>query len=341
MTVVKLFVDGKEVDVTGSGYEPKGNLLIDNKPISDEDLNSLYTFMSCAALSNDAKLVVEDEVYSIFGDPTEGALITLAGKKNLTAKDLNESYPRVAEIPFDSGRKMMTTFHENFLPGEIVSFTKGAPDIILKRCKYYLINGQKLEMTTEVYQKVMDMNSKFASSALRVLGFAFRTYEEVPEKPNSETHEQDMIFLGLAGMMDPPREEAKESIQLCKQAGITPVMITGDYLETAIAIAEDLGMISESKEAIMGHELDRYNDLEMQDLVKEKRVYARVSPEHKVRIVDALKANGEIVAMTGDGVNDAPAIKKADIGISMGITGTDVAKNTADVILTDDNFASM
>lgn len=341
MTVVKVYVDGEEADITGRGYEPKGNILIKDKIVDSEKLSSLYTLMSCAALSNDSKLVYDDGMYSIFGDPTEGALITFAGKKGLTKKELNESYPRIAEIPFDSTRKMMTTFHEKFLKDRIVSFTKGAPDIILKRCKYYLINGQKLEMTTEVYQKVMDVNSKYAQSALRVLGFAFKDYDCMPQKPTSDADEQNMIFLGLVGMIDPPREEVKEAIRLCKHAGITPVMITGDYLETAIAIGQDLGMVRESNEALMGHELDSYSDVEMQELVKQKRVFARVSSEHKVRIVDALKANGEIVAMTGDGVNDAPAIKKADIGISMGITGTDVAKNTADVILTDDNFASI
>ena len=235
----------------------------------------------------------------------------------------------------------MTTFHENFIPGKVVSFTKGAPDILINRSSSIYLNGEIVPFTEDLKQKVLDINSQFSREALRVLALAFRQYDSLPEEITTEAIENNMIFVGLVGMIDPPREEAKEAIRKCKNAGIKTVMITGDYKDTAFAIAKQLGMAEHESQAMMGQELDSLSDEKLQEVVKEKRVYARVSPEHKVKIVEALKKNGEIAAMTGDGVNDALALKKADIGISMGITGTDVAKNTAEVILTDDNFASI
>ena len=236
---------------------------------------------------------------------------------------------------------MMTTFHKNFLPNKLVSFTKGAPDIVISRCENIYLNGEIVPFTAELKKGLLDINSKFSREALRVLAFAFKEYNNLPNEITSDIVENDMVLVGLVGMIDPPREEVKKAIKQCKEAGIKTVMITGDYKETAFAIAKELGVAEHEDEAIMGKELDSITDEELKELVKHKRVYARVSPEHKVRIISALKGNGEIAAMTGDGVNDALALKRADIGVAMGITGTDVAKNTAEVILTDDNFASI
>jgi Ca2+-transporting ATPase len=341
MTVVKAYTNGEIINITGTGYEPKGEFKFNNSPIDlDKNIN-LNTLISIGALCNDAILEETSEGYRIVGDPTEGALITLAGKGNIYRDEINNKYPRIEEIPFDSDRKMMTTFHNNFIPNKLTSFTKGAPDIIISRCSNIYINGEILPFTDKLKEKVLDINSKFSREALRVLAFAFKEHNNLPDKITSDIVEDDMVFVGLVGMIDPPREEAKEAIKQCKEAGIKTVMITGDYKETAFAIAKELGMADHEDQAIMGKELDNVSDKDLKELVKHKRVYARVSPEHKVRIISTLKANGEIAAMTGDGVNDALALKKADIGVAMGITGTDVAKNTAEVILTDDNFASI
>ncbi|MGN9166107.1 calcium-translocating P-type ATPase, SERCA-type [Tissierellaceae bacterium HCP3S3_D8] len=341
MTVVKIFTDGKILDVTGIGYDPKGDFLIDNKKIDTDSIGDLETLFSIAALTNDAQLEKDSEGYKIIGDPTEGALITLAGKSNITKDDINSSYPRIEEIPFDSDRKMMTTFHKNYIPNKIVSFTKGAPDIIIDRCDHISINNQVVPFDNKLKEEVLKINSLFSKDALRVLAFAYREYDSLPDDISTENSEVEMVFVGLVGMIDPAREEAKDAIKMCKEAGIDTVMITGDYKETAFAIAKKLGMAEDESQAMMGSELDSISDEELREVVKKTKVYARVSPDHKVRIVSALKANGNITAMTGDGVNDALALKKADIGVSMGITGTDVAKNTAELILTDDNFASI
>ena len=341
MTVVKVYTDGKILDITGGGYEPVGEFKKNGETIEPSSIGDLETLLAISLLANDASLEETTEGYKVIGDPTEGALVTLAGKANITKKSINESYPRIEEIPFDSARKMMTTFHKNYIPGKIVSFTKGAPDIIINRCSHISIGGRVIPFTDDLKAEVLKVNSQFSKSALRVLSAAYREYDELPKDISSENNENNMIFVGLAGMIDPPRPEVKEAIKLCKKAGIDTIMITGDYKETAFAIAKDLGMAENENQAMMGAELDKISDEELQEVVKDTKVFARVSPDHKVRIVSALKANGEITAMTGDGVNDALALKKADIGVSMGITGTDVAKNTAELILTDDNFASI
>ena len=341
MTVQRAFVDNKVIDVAGTGYEPVGDLYIEGKTLDDSDAPSLYTLMSIGALSNDSLLRQEDGIYKIMGDPTEGALLTLAGKKGLSKNELEEKYPRIEEIPFDSDRKMMSTFHENFIENKIVSFTKGAPDLIIDRCDKKLVDGKVSEFTDEEKKLVLDKNIEFAKDALRTLAYAFKQYDSLPNEIKSENIENSMIFVGITGTIDPARPEAKEAIKQCKTAGITPIMITGDHLETAYAIAEDLGIANDHSQAILGKELNTLNPEEIREVVKTKRVFARVSPENKVQIVEALKANGHIVSMTGDGVNDAPALKKADIGVAMGITGTGVAKNTAEVILMDDNFATI
>lgn len=341
MTVVKVFTDNKILDITGRGYEPVGDFKINEENIKVEDIGDLETLISISALANDAELNSTAEGYKIIGDPTEGALITLAGKAGITKEDINKKYPRVEEIPFDSDRKMMTTFHSEYIPGKVISFTKGAPDIVIDRCSRISMNGSVVDFTPEIKEKVMKINKNFSKDALRVLAFGYKEYSELPKEISSNKSEVNMTFIGLVGMIDPARTEAKDAIKKCKDAGIKTVMITGDYKETAFAIAKDLGMAESIDEAIMGEELNKYSDEELREVVNRVKVYARVSPEHKVRIVSALRDNGEIVAMTGDGVNDALALKKADIGVSMGITGTDVAKNTAELILTDDNFASI
>lgn len=339
MTVKKLYVDGKIIDVTGTGYEPKGELLLDEKPITTGEIGDLETLLVGSVLANDALLDKNEEGYSIIGDPTEGALITLGEKANYPKKELNENYPRIEEIPFDSDRKMMTTVHSNYVEGEYISFTKGAPDIVIDRCKYISQDGKVLEFTEERKAQVLEANSGFSRLALRVLAVAYKLNEEIPEI--DESLEEDLVFVGLIAMMDPARKEAKVAIEECKNAGIIPVMITGDYKETAFQIAKELKIAEDISQVMEGKELDNISDKELKNIVEKVRVYARVSPKHKVRIVDALKTNGEVVAMTGDGVNDAPALKRADIGVAMGITGTDVAKDTSELILTDDNFSTI
>ena len=322
-------------------YDPVGDVKCDNRKIHMNSMPNLRNLVSIGTLANDAQLDNSSGTYKIIGDPTEGAIITFAGKLGQTAEQLNMIYPRVEELPFDSSRKMMTTFHSNYIDGKIVSFTKGAPDIVISKCTKIALNGKIVDFNKELKDKVLSVNTKFARSALRVLSMAYKTWNFVPEHPSFDLVENEMIFVGLVGMIDPARPEVKESIKLCKNAGIETVMITGDYKETAYAIAKDLGMVESESQAMMGEELDRYTDEELREVVKKTKVYARVSPEHKVKIVTALKENGQITSMTGDGVNDALALKKADIGVAMGITGTDVAKNTAEVILTDDNFATI
>ncbi len=341
MTVVNAFVDDSILDIEGGGYEPYGDVKLNGRKLNINSLPNLRNLVSIGSLANDAQLDNSSGSYKIIGDPTEGAIITFAGKLGQTVGQLNMIYPRVGELPFDSARKMMTTFHSNYINGRIVSFTKGAPDIVISKCTKIALNGKIIDFTDELKNKVLSVNKKFARSALRVLSMAYKVWNEVPEHLTFDLVENEMIFVGLVGMIDPARPEVKESIKLCKAAGIDTVMITGDYKETAYAIAKDLGMVESESQAIMGDELDKYSDKELRQVVKNTKVYARVSPEHKVKIVTALKENGQITSMTGDGVNDALALKKADIGVAMGITGTDVAKNTADVILTDDNFATI
>ena len=341
MTVVKVLADNKLIEVEGTGYEPVGDFKLNGATVDKEEVSGLKLLLTIAALANDAKLDNSSGLYRIIGDPTEGALVTLAGKAGIDSAELNHMYKRIEEIPFDSERKMMTTFHDMPNDEGVSSFTKGAPDIIIGRCNRIILDGRLQDFTPELKKEVLNVNSELSRSALRVLAFAFKEYASLPSNPSPGSNETDMIFVGLTGMIDPPRPEAREAIALCKKAGVNAIMITGDYKETAFAIAKDLGMADNEDQAMMGEKLDGISDEELQEVVKKTKVFARVSPEHKVRIVSALRANGDIAAMTGDGVNDALAIKKADIGVSMGITGTDVAKNTAEMILTDDNFASI
>lgn len=341
MTVTKAYIDDKIVDVSGSGYVPEGEFSIDGEKIEPSTVIGLDKLMGISTLVNDADLKFVENRYEMIGDPTEGALLSFSEKAGVIQEDLNQKHPRLEEIPFDSSRKMMTTFHKGFIEEKIASLTKGAPDIVIERSSKILLNGEEVDFTPELKEKVLEMNKKFARSALRVLSYAYKTWDDVPEEKTPENVETNMTFVGLTGMIDPPRPEVKVAIEECMHAGIVPIMITGDHLDTAYAIGKDLGIAETEDQAIMGRELNMMSPEEIREIVKEKRIFARVSPENKVQIVQALKDNGEIAAMTGDGVNDAPALKRADIGIAMGITGTDVAKNTAEVILTDDNFATI
>ncbi|MDH7577090.1 MAG: cation-translocating P-type ATPase [Bacillota bacterium] len=367
MTVRYLFAGGSLVKVSGEGYIPEGKFSSGEKeieidPRGDRDLRLLLTI---AALANNADLIQEERPpespapgngteaggephrkWRILGDPTEGALVVAARKAGLTGKELEEFYPRLGEIPFDSERKLMTTIHPANRARELIkepylAFTKGAFDIILARSTHHLRGGRILPLTEEIKQELTSQNARLAAQALRVLGMAFRPLGNLPETLAPGEVEQGLVFVGLAAMIDSPRPEAKEAVEVCRRAGIKPVMITGDHRITALAIARELGIYEEGELVLTGTELDRLSDEEFQEQVGRVSVYARVSPEHKVRIVEAFKKKEQVVAMTGDGVNDAPALRRADIGAAMGITGTDVAKEAADMVLADDNFATI
>ncbi len=288
------------------------------------------------ALCSDAELEGESAV----GEPTECALVNDAYKEGMAKHILKGEYPRVGEAPFDSGRKMMSTVHSN-PGGGFIQFTKGAPDEVLKRCSKAVVDGNVVEMTDAVRASILAANKNMADQALRVLCSAYRKYDAQPASNEPEDLEQDMIYLGLSGMIDPIRPEVKDAIVECKNAGIRAIMITGDHKDTAVAIANQLGILGEGQEAITGAQLNEISDEDLYANIEKYSVYARVQPEHKVRIVSAWKEKGKITAMTGDGVNDAPSIKTADIGVGMGITGTDVTKNVADMVLADDNFATI
>lgn len=292
--------------------------------------------MEGMSLCSDAE---PDENGEAVGEPTECALVNYATKGGLKKDDLSAKSPRIGEVPFDSGRKMMSTIHNS--DGEIIQYTKGAPDELLARCTHILQNGDVVELTEDIRKNVLQKNTEFASQALRVLACAFRKHQTVPTEYSSATLENNLVFIGLVGMIDPVRPEVSDAVRECEKAGIRPIMITGDHKDTAVAIAKTLGIIKDASEAITGAEIDAYSDEEFSEVVTKFSVYARVQPEHKVRIVNAWRKLGCVTAMTGDGVNDAPSIKNADIGIGMGITGTDVTKNVADMILVDDNFATI
>ena len=289
------------------------------------------------ALCTDAKLAVGQTVST--GDPTQTAVVDYAAKIGLPKYELEEKYPRVGEIPFDSMRKLMTTVHRD---GEgFVQYTTGAPDVVIGKCTSALVDGREVEMTDELRETLFKENKKLADQALRVLASGRKTYIKTPESYEPDKMEQGLCFLGLVGMIDPVRPEVKDAIEECRSAGIRPIMITGDHKDTAVAIARELGIIEEGQYAITGAELSKMDDATFAKEFKNISVYARVQPEHKTRIVNQWRAAGYVTAMTGDGVNDAPSIKSADIGIGMGITGTDVTKNVADMVLADDNFATI
>jgi Ca2+-transporting ATPase len=338
MTVRRIYTDGKMIEVTGVGYAPEGEFRgSDVRKIAED--SSLHTLLRAGLLCNDASLEEREGKWFVKGDPTEGALVVAAVKAGLHQGETRLENPRAEEIPFSSERKRMTTLHQ-VKEGKRAAFMKGAPEIVLGCCTHVLKDGGMVELKETQRSEILKANEEMAKSALRVLGFAYRKIEG-PIDCTEECLERDLVFVGLAGMIDPPREEAIKAIKVCKQVHIRPIMITGDHKLTAVAIAKEMGIYRETDRVLIGEELEKMTDEEFGKIVDKVTVYARVSPTDKLKIVKAWKQKGEVVAMTGDGVNDAPALKHADIGIAMGITGTEVSKEAADMVLSDDNFASI
>jgi Ca2+-transporting ATPase len=359
MTVTRLWVDEQFVTVTGSGYSRRGEFTVDGKPDDLQKYPAILTALWVGALNNDAQLEPvegDDQSYRIIGDPTEGALLIAAAKSGAYHVDLGEAYPRQDEVPFDSERKRMITIHDVAQPtaddlspfyddklrGWDVIAVKGAPDVMLDLCtRYQTINDESRPLDEAARGRILDANDAMTQDALRVLCMAYRVVPEASGEAPVENLEKDLTFVGLIGMIDPARPEVRPALEKAARAGIRTVMITGDYPNTARAIAQAIGLLRPSHKVLTGADVDRMSDEILKAEIMHTDVFARVSPEHKMRIVDALQANDEVVAMTGDGVNDAPAIKRANIGVAMGIIGTDVAKEIADMVLTDDNYASI
>ena len=359
MTVVQGWAGGKRFRVTGEGYSPSGEFFVGSEPFVPHTDADATLLLHGALVCNDARLEENcDEAgktsWQIIGDPTEGAMVVAAAKGGYRYSELEQALPRIQEIPFDSDRKRMSTIHRfdgaqvqalvavaSLGSPPLIAFVKGAPDVILDLCGHGLESGQILGLTPEMRATILTQNRDMASKALRVLAVACRPLQEVPASVTPEIVEKDLVFVGLLGMIDPPRPEVIEALQVARDAGLKSVMVTGDYKDTAEAIARDIGLLTVGGLVLSGPEIEKLSDEELAAGVDRLDVCCRVSPLHKTRIVDALKARGHVVAMTGDGVNDAPALKRANIGVAMGIVGSDVAKQTADMILTDDNFASI
>jgi len=337
MTVRCIHVGDKEIEVTGFGFDPKGEFKVNGNTIDLDDNKDLVQLLRIGTLCNDASIKLDGSTKAI-GDPTEIALLVVAAKANLQKENLDRKYPRIDEISFSSERKRMVTVHESG-KNKLVN-VKGAPEFIIKLCSSVLKDGKQIKLTNEEKSKIIEINEAMARKGLRVLGMAFKDCKVPAGELKPEDLEKDLVFVGLQGMIDTPREEAIGAIKVCKDAGIKVIMITGDHKLTAEAVAKELGF-SVKKRSITGLELDEITDEELVRIVEEVEVYARTSPEHKIRIVKALQKKGHVVAVTGDGVNDAPALKNSDIGVAMGITGTEVTKEASDMILTDDNFASI
>ncbi|OGA17317.1 MAG: ATPase [Betaproteobacteria bacterium RIFCSPLOWO2_02_FULL_63_19] len=357
MTVVQGWTGGKRMRVTGEGYSPSGQFFLGTNPF-DPSTDPDAALMLCGAMvCNDAKLEERSDdagklSWRIIGDPTEGALVVAASKSGYRRGEIEQTLPRIQEIPFDSDRKRMSTIHRiegarahavlsSLEPAPLVVFVKGAPDVVLDLCGHRTESGRVVGLTDELRAEILEQNRDMASNALRVLAVAYRPLPEVPASITPETIETDLVFVGLLGMIDPPRSEVVDAIKLANGAGLRSVMVTGDYKDTAEAIARDIGLSTPDGLVLTGPEIEKLSDEALAAKVDRLEVCCRVSPQHKTRIVDAFKARGHVVAMTGDGVNDAPALKRASIGVAMGVTGTDVAKQTADMVLTDDNFASI
>jgi Ca2+-transporting ATPase len=344
MTVRAVVTASGRVNFTGTGYAPKGDVHVQGDAALDGALRiELERALTVADRANNAVLQEQEGRWTVQGDPTEGALVVAARKTGLAAQTLGARFKRVGEVPFSSERKMMSTVHTDANRRErLLVFTKGAPDVIVARCSHEFVGESKEPMSDERRAQILTLNEGLAGEALRTLGVAARELpaDALQDEEAHEGLEQELVFLGLIGMIDPPREEAKQAVVRAKRAGIRPIMITGDHPRTAAIIAGELGIALDGR-AVTGAELEKQSDEELSHTVKAVSVYARVNPEHKLRIVKALQRNGATVAMTGDGVNDAPALKAADIGVAMGITGTDVSKEAGDVVLTDDNFATI
>jgi len=343
MTATRLHTGDRTIEVTGTGYQPEGEFLEDGETVDPKEDPNLELLLRISTLNNDSHIQQQNGNWVCFGDPTEGAFVVAAEKAGLANKDLNETYPRVSEIPFDATRKRMTTVHET-PEGKLVAYVKGAPEMVLERSTRVLDNEVRT-ITGEDVEKNLQVMQDMAEDALRVLAMA---YKELPDDYDISSLEVDEVeaeltYVGLIGMIDPAREEVPDAIRLAQQAGIRSVMVTGDHKITAVAIAKEIGILSEmsDQKVLEGVEIEALSDDELDDIIEMVRVCARVSPEHKMRIAQSLKRLGHIVAMTGDGVNDAPALKAADIGVAMGIKGTDVTKEASDMVLEDDNFATI
>jgi Ca2+-transporting ATPase len=358
MVVQEVEISQSGFQVTGEGYAPIGEFLnSDGQAIASENYPELQALLMACALCNDAHLTQNGngggQQWNIIGDPTEGALLALAGKAGFEQQTLNRHFRRVEEIPFSSERKRMSVICRNSEAGLTVApgswllnspylmFSKGSPELVLDRCQSYQLGEQTLDLTQEQRHQILQMNNEMAARGLRVLGVAYQPLEAIPEIDSAEIIEQNLIWLGLVGMLDAPRPEVKAAVAKCREAGIRTIMITGDHQLTAQAIAKQLGLIQEGDRVLTGRELEKLSQSQLEEEVEQVSIYARVAPEHKLRIVQALQKRGKFAAMTGDGVNDAPALKQADIGIAMGITGTDVSKEASDMILLDDNFATI
>jgi len=339
MTARRVYVDGKIIDVSGVGYEPVGELRVAGKPLSVKE-GAFPLLMKGSILCSDANIEQVEGRWCLRGDPTECALVVCAEKGGFPRHEVRTQHPRVGEIPFSSERKRMSTIHHT-PEGQQIVYMKGAPEIVLERCTSINEGGKVEKLTAEKKKEILKVNESMANDALRVLGVSYKEIPKTVKAFDEKNLESELVFLGLVGMIDPPREEAMEAVKVCKEVKMKPIMITGDHKLTAVAIAKEMGIFEEGDMALTGEELEKMSDEEFEKVVDKVTVYARVSPLHKTKIVDAWKKKGQIVAMTGDGVNDAPAIKKADIGIAMGITGTEVTKEASDMVLADDNFATI
>ncbi|KAM3110015.1 cation-translocating P-type ATPase [Phormidesmis sp. 146-33] len=351
MVVQSLHTASASLAVTGEGYSPKGEFTLQKRKINPSDSPEVRALMLACTLCNDSILQEDKGQWTILGDPTEGALLTVAAKAGLEADQWNSKLPRVQEFPFSSERKRMSVIVKDtadllksetgFLATPFLMFTKGSPELILERCQQIQIGDSVQSITPEQRRQILAKNNELAGKGLRVLGFSYKPLTELPPEGSDEVSEKALVWLGLVDMLDAPRPEVRDAVARCRTAGIRPIMITGDHQLTAKAIAENLGIAKPSDEVLVGRDLEKMDARELERQVDRVSVYARVAPEHKLRIVQALQKNGKIVAMTGDGVNDAPALKQADIGIAMGITGTDVSKEASDMVLLDDNFATI
>ncbi|MBW4476239.1 MAG: cation-translocating P-type ATPase [Tolypothrix brevis GSE-NOS-MK-07-07A] len=361
MVVQSVYTNNSSFRVTGEGYDPTGDFQLNGQKVSVDQYPEIPAMLVACAICNDSVLQQDKGQWIILGDPTEGALVTLAGKAGIEKDQWSSKLPRVAEFPFSSERKRMSVITQveevstgassltavdpaiaHMLNSEhYLMFTKGSPELILARSTQLYLGDKSAELTDTLRKQILAENDNMASKGLRVLGFAYKPLTEVPPSGSDEASEQQLVWLGLVGMLDAPRPEVRAAVQECRDAGIRPVMITGDHQLTARAIATDLGIAKEGDRVLTGQELQRMSDQELEQNVDLVSIYARVAPEHKLRIVQALQRRGRFVAMTGDGVNDAPALKQADIGIAMGITGTDVSKEASDMVLLDDNFATI
>ncbi|MBN1954945.1 MAG: cation-translocating P-type ATPase [Anaerolineae bacterium] len=351
MTAVRLYVANLRLDISGEGYQPQGAFDNYGTLMDPQDYPEALALLTGGLLCSDAQLEKDEDGYRMVGDPTEGALVVAAAKADLWREEVEARMPRVAELPFDSDRKCMTTIHTVPEQGPVgragerrsdyVVYVKGAPDVILGRCHSILEGGHDVELTAARRQHVENVNRDLGQEALRVLAVAYRMLDELPEKLEPEEIERDLTLVGLVAMIDPARPEVRPAVEKARHAGIRTMMVTGDYPDTARAIAKEIGLLRPEGQVVSGAELNEMSDEELSARIEQVDVFARVSPRHKVRIIEALRAHNHVVAMTGDGVNDAPALKRADIGVAMGITGTDVSKEVADMVLTDDNYASI